>query len=204
MRRVFLMVLDSFGVGGAPDAGAFGDQGSDTLGHIAAACAGGRGDKPGVRSGPLRLPRLSALGLPLAANAAVGQLPQGLAVPDDIAGQWGIAVETSRGKDTPSGHWEIAGQPVTFDWGYFPRTIPCLPRALREALVAEGGLSGDPRRPACLRHRHHRRARSRAHGDRQAHRLHLGRLGAADRRPRGDLWPRPPARPLPDRPPTRR
>ncbi len=142
MRRVFLIVLDFLGVGGAPDATLFGDQGADTLGHIAAACAAGRGDRSGVRSGPLRLPHLSGLGLPLAADAAVGRLPPGLAVPDDIEGQWGIAVETSRGKDTPSGHWEIAGQPVTFDWGYFPRTIPCLPRALRQALVAEGGLPG--------------------------------------------------------------
>ena len=51
-------------------------------------------------------------------------------MPEAASGQWGFAVETSRGKDTPSGHWEIAGVPVTFDWGYFPRTIPCLPKAL--------------------------------------------------------------------------
>ncbi|MDP9138623.1 MAG: phosphopentomutase, partial [Pseudomonadota bacterium] len=142
MRRAFLLVLDSLGIGGAPDADAFGDEGADTLGHIAAACAKGLGDQPGGRSGPLSLPHLSRLGLPLAAAAAAGRPPQGLPAPDTVTGQWGVAVETSRGKDTPSGHWEIAGVPVTFEWGYFPRTIPCLPSHLSEALIAEGGLPG--------------------------------------------------------------
>ena len=49
----------------------------------------------------------------------------------------GLRNETSRGKDTPSGHWEIAGTPVDFDWGYFPETIPAFPAALTEALIAE-------------------------------------------------------------------
>jgi phosphopentomutase len=51
-------------------------------------------------------------------------------------------VETSRGKDTPSGHWELAGVPVRFDWGYFPRTEPCFPPALVAALCGEAGLPG--------------------------------------------------------------
>ena len=166
MRRAFLLVLDSLGVGGAPDAAAFGDAGSDTLGHIAAACARGLGDEPGVRSGRLRLPHLSKLGLPLAAAAAAGRPPQGLAVPDVVTGQWGFAVETSHGKDTPSGHWEIAGVPVTFDWGYFPRTIPCLPKELSATLIAKRRAFRDPRRQACLRHRHHRRIWPGAHEER--------------------------------------
>jgi phosphopentomutase len=59
-----------------------------------------------------------------------------------VGGAWGYGVETSRGKDTPSGHWEIAGYPVPFDWGYFPREIPCFPPALIDAVVAEAGLPG--------------------------------------------------------------
>ncbi|TXN66111.1 phosphopentomutase, partial [Methylobacterium sp. WL6] len=66
MARALLIVLDSVGIGGAPDAERYGDAGSDTVGHIAEACAAGRGDRAGLRSGPLRLPHLAALGLGLA------------------------------------------------------------------------------------------------------------------------------------------
>ena len=51
MPRALLLVLDSFGCGGAPDAGHFGDAGADTLGHIAEAAARGRADRPGLRQG---------------------------------------------------------------------------------------------------------------------------------------------------------
>ena len=64
------------------------------------------------------------------------------ASPGQPAGQWGYGVETSRGKDTPSGHWEIAGAPVDFDWGCLGGTIPAFPEALTRALVQEGGLPG--------------------------------------------------------------
>ena len=117
MARAFLFVLDSFGVGGAPDAAAYGDEGADTLGHIAEFCAAGAADRAGLRSGPLTLPNMSALGLMHIARAASGQFPAGMPLPDKIYGLYGAANETSRGKDTPSGHWEIAGTPVTFDWG---------------------------------------------------------------------------------------
>ncbi len=70
MARALLIVLDSVGVGGAPDAAIYGDTGSDTLGHIAEACAAGRGDRAGLRRGPLRLPNLAALGLGRAAEGA--------------------------------------------------------------------------------------------------------------------------------------
>lgn len=63
MARAFLLVLDSFGVGGAPDAEQYGDLGSNTLGHIAEFCAAGAADRVGLRSGPLKLPNMSALGL---------------------------------------------------------------------------------------------------------------------------------------------
>jgi phosphopentomutase len=141
MPRAFLLVLDSVGIGASADAPAYGDQGANTLGHIAEDCAAGRADRPGLRAGPLRLPNLSALGLGAAARASTGRFPPGL---EDVAatGLWGYGVERSKGKDTPSGHWEIAGFPVDFDWGYFPDTVPCFPPALVAAIVEEAGLPG--------------------------------------------------------------
>jgi phosphopentomutase len=141
MGRAIIVVLDSVGCGGAADAGAYGDAGADTLGHIALRCAAGEADRPGLRSGPLRLPHLDSLGLGLAMRASTGSPPPGFACAP-AAGQWGYGVETSKGKDTPSGHWEIAGTPVDFAWGYFPETIPTFPAALTAALIAEAGLPG--------------------------------------------------------------
>ena len=63
MARAIIIVLDSVGCGGAEDAEAYGDEGADTLGHIAEACALGLGNRDGLRRGPLELPRLDALGL---------------------------------------------------------------------------------------------------------------------------------------------
>lgn len=142
MPRAFLFVLDSVGIGSAPDAAEYGDAGADTLGHIAAACAEGRGDREGLRAGPLRLPNLERLGLGFAARNASGELPAGFSEHIRPIGIWASACETSRGKDTPSGHWEIAGAPVTFDWGYFPNTIPTFPAELVRAVIREGGVPG--------------------------------------------------------------
>ena len=141
MARGLILVLDSVGCGGAEDAAAYGDAGADTLGHLAAACAEGRGDRSGLRSGPLNVPNLDALGLGLAMHASTGAKPPGFACRTP-RGQWGFAVETSRGKDTPSGHWEIAGTPVAFDWGYFPIQLPAFPESLMQAMIEQGGLTG--------------------------------------------------------------
>ncbi|WP_407048572.1 phosphopentomutase [Methyloraptor flagellatus] len=141
MARAFFLIMDSFGIGGAADAAAYGDAGSTTLGHIAEACATGAGDRPGLRAGPLSLPTLDGLGLGRAAEAASGALPKGLAG-GEPSGLWAHASEVSKGKDTPSGHWELAGVPVPFDWGYFPHTVPTFPRELTEALIHEAKLPG--------------------------------------------------------------
>lgn len=117
MKRVFIMVLDSFGIGASADANKFGDTGSDTLGHIAQACSEGRANQG--RQGPLHLPNLTALGLAKAAELSTGKIPAGMDASAHIIGAYGCASELSSGKDTPSGHWEIAGVPVLFDWGYF-------------------------------------------------------------------------------------
>ena len=137
MARAFLFVLDSFGIGGAPDAAAFGDEGSNTFGHIDAVCAEGGCDRAGLRSGPLELPNMVSLGLGEAATIAIGGQASG-----EPRGFFGAAQEISSGKDTPSGHWEIAAVPVPFQWGYFPETVPAFPAALTEALIREGGLPG--------------------------------------------------------------
>jgi phosphopentomutase len=141
MPRAIIIVLDSFGVGGAPDAADYGDAGSDTFGHIAAACAAGRGDREGLRSGPLRLPNLDGLGLGAAGRAATGRLAPGFSAKPSH-GVGAAAIETSKGKDTPSGHWEIAGTPVPFVWGYFPETVPSFPPDLTAAIIREGKLPG--------------------------------------------------------------
>lgn len=137
MARAFVFVLDSFGIGGAPDASRFGDAGSDTFGHIRAECAKGGGDAAGLREGPLNLPVMTSLGLSAASDLANGRRVSG-----KPAGFFGAASEVSSGKDTPSGHWEMMGAPVLYDWGYFPDTKPTFPAALTEAIVREGGLPG--------------------------------------------------------------
>jgi phosphopentomutase len=142
MARALVIVLDSVGIGGAEDAAAYGDEGADTLGHIAEACARGDGDRAGLRHGPLALPNLAALGLGLACEASTGRMPPNLAPARAPEAAWGYGVEISMGKDTPSGHWEIAGLPVPFAWGYFPETVPAFPRDLVDALVREAGLPG--------------------------------------------------------------
>jgi phosphopentomutase len=140
-RRAIILVLDSFGIGATADAAQFGDVGADTLGHIAEACAGGRADKSGVRAGSLCIPNLARWGLGRAAEISTGTIPVGLER-GRVEGAYGCAAETSRGKDTPSGHWEIAGCPVSFDWGYFPHQEPCFPPDLIAQLVGEFDLPG--------------------------------------------------------------
>ncbi|MEG1223292.1 MAG: phosphopentomutase, partial [Hafnia sp.] len=140
MKRTFIMVLDSFGIGASEDAERFGDVGSDTLGHIADACA--RGEADIGRKGPLTLPNLSRLGLGKAAEESTGRFPQGLDKNAEIIGAYGYASELSSGKDTPSGHWEIAGVPVLFDWGYFSDHENSFPQELLDILVKRGNLPG--------------------------------------------------------------
>lgn len=125
MTRAFLVVLDSVGCGGAPDAAAFGDEGANTLGHI-------------HRDTGVMLPTLNALGLGAAMAHATGY-QTGWDAPTH--GGWAVATEVSNGKDTPSGHWELAGVPVPWDWHYFPTQVPAFPAAVMEKLIALTGGS---------------------------------------------------------------
>ena len=126
MARAFLLILDSFGIGGAPDAASFGDEGANTLGHIC--------DHMSVR-----LPHMASLGLGLAAELSTGRNPL---AKHPLIGQYGVAREVSRGKDTITGHWEIAGVPLAFDWGYFPHSIPAFPPDLIDGIVTGAKLPG--------------------------------------------------------------
>ena len=137
MGRAFVIVMDSVGCGGAPDAADFGDAGANTLGHIAAACAAGRADQG--RAGPLRVPHLDGLGLSAAVRLASGAVMAGT---DRPTGRWGAATEVSRGKDTPSGHWELAGVPVPWDWTYFPDTVPAFSPDLVALVCRLAGTDG--------------------------------------------------------------
>jgi phosphopentomutase len=139
-RRALLLVADSLGVGALPDAADYGDAGADTFGHIAEACARGAAEQG--RSGPLRIPVLARLGLPQAAAAARGAPVAGFAGLPVPAACWGFAAERSPGKDTVSGHWEMAGQPVTEDWGYFTALADSMPAELLDELARLAGVSG--------------------------------------------------------------
>jgi phosphopentomutase len=143
MKRVFLVVMDSVGIGGAPDADTFfngdvPDTGANTLGDIAQACEAGQAEEG--RSGPLQVPVLSSLGLGAALKAASGL--EIAALDADLHGTWGVATEVSRGKDTPSGHWELAGLPVPWEWKYFERVEDSFDAELIAAVAKAAGSDG--------------------------------------------------------------
>lgn len=134
MTRAVILVLDSFGIGAAADADRFGDAGANTFGHVAAFRA---------RAGtPLRIPNLTRLGLVAAARESSGRVPAGCDTEAEIVGAYGFAEEMSTGKDTPSGHWEMAGVPVLYEWGYFRDPVNTFPAALLERLIRQGNLPG--------------------------------------------------------------
>jgi len=134
MARAFLVVMDSVGIGGAPDAARFfgggrSDEGANTVAHIAQA-----------RPGGLHLPVLDRLGLGAALRLASGQEAPGLGA--EPAGLWGCATEVSPGKDTPTGHWELAGVPVPWEWHHFPETGPAFPDEVVKAVTDAAGTDG--------------------------------------------------------------
>lgn len=142
MPRAFIIMLDSFGLGATADADKYGDAGADTLRHIAEYCSQGKADKEGVRSGPLHIPNLTRLGINGAANISQGKPVPGLDNDIEIEAAYGVASEMSLGKDTQSGHWEMAGVPVLFEWGYFPPQYPSFPEKLLNELIQRAYLPG--------------------------------------------------------------
>ena len=134
MTRAIILVLDSFGIGATADAEKFGDVGADTFGNIARVRA---------ESGhPLKLPNLAKMGLFHAGAESTGNFAAGVDTHVEIMGAYGHAAEMSSGKDTPSGHWEIAGLPVLFDWGYFTGKTDTFPPELLNKLIERANLPG--------------------------------------------------------------
>ncbi|MEM9756616.1 MAG: phosphopentomutase [Pseudomonadota bacterium] len=137
MPRAFLIVMDSVGAGGAPDAdhffnGTIPDTGANTLGHIA--------EMRAAEGQPLHMPVLDGLGLGAAVRLASGaRMPGFDAKPESI---WGAAEAVSPGKDTPSGHWELAGLPVPWEWTVFPDTNPAFPETLTTEICRLAGTEG--------------------------------------------------------------
>ncbi len=106
MRRAILLVLDGVGIGAAPDAAAYGDIGSDTLGHLARAVGG------------LRVPHLERLGL-----GRIAPL-DGVAPVTQPAAAFGRMEPRSSGKDSTTGHWELAGVHLTRPFPTYPQGFP--------------------------------------------------------------------------------
>ena len=143
MARSIILLLGSFGIGYSHDAEKFGDSGADTLGHICEWMADNRRNADGSPA-YLSLPNLAGLGLAGAAELSRGRkLPHSLSSDDSkITAAYTYAEEISHGKDTLSGHWEITGVPVLFDWGYFPVQPKCFPEELVDAIIKQGNLPG--------------------------------------------------------------
>ncbi|KPU82983.1 phosphopentomutase [Psychromonas sp. PRT-SC03] len=150
MKRTVILLLDSFGVGATDDADkfvgsladgtTFNDIGANTLAHIAECCAKGEANKG--RNGPLHLPNMNKLGIGQACFESSGIFPAGLDANVIPKAAFGHAKELSTAKDTSSGHWEITGVPVLFDWGYFTKKENSFPQSLLDELVKRADLPG--------------------------------------------------------------
>lgn len=128
-RRAVILVLDGVGVGAAPDAARYGDEASDTLGHVAAEAHG------------LALPNLARAGLGNVATL------RGVAALSDCDGAWGRMHPASNGKDSTTGHWEIAGlhldQPFpTYPDGFPAEVIDAFVHATGRAVIGNVAASG--------------------------------------------------------------
>lgn len=138
MKRVIILLLDSFGIGSSEDAENYGDDGANTLGHIIEYCNSAKTVTKRKHEGPLHIPHMTQLGLLAALQESQGKLAES----KPYSALYGFGVELSHGKDTPSGHWEICGVPVLFDWGYFNPGYPSFPESLTNALITEAQLPG--------------------------------------------------------------
>ena len=133
-KRAIIIVLDSFGLGALPDAAKFGDVGADTLGHIDEYCKD--------NNISFNLPNLLKIGLGKAYTLVNNKR---LHCDDDnysLNGSYGACRELSSGKDTTSGHWEMAGSPVLFDWGYFSDLTNSFPAELLNKITIKSGIPG--------------------------------------------------------------
>ena len=115
--RGILVVLDALGIGGAPDADNYGDKGADTLGNITKACKEGKANSG--RFGDLEIPNLANLGIFAAHAEANYDNSHSIEIQNVQDASFASATEYSKGKDTPTGHWELAGVPIEWEWRFF-------------------------------------------------------------------------------------
>ena len=115
-KRIIILVMDSVGIGHAPDAAKFNDEGANTLGHIEST------------AGLIHCPTLRSLGLANIADIKTDETP--------VMGAYGKMEEVSTGKDTTSGHWEMMGHPVTVP---FPTFYDGFPKELMDTFTKETG-----------------------------------------------------------------
>lgn len=120
MKKVVLIITDSLGVGALPDAAEYGDAGADTFGHIL------------EHSGDLKIPNLLKLGFGNIEGVAGGKLAI-----DNPIGCYGKMAELSKGKDTTTGHWEIAGIKTDVPFKTYPKGFP---KEFMEAFQKEIGV----------------------------------------------------------------
>ena len=134
MARAIVLVIDGFGIGHAPDAADFGDVTANTFANLAKKFYQ-------QEKREIQLPNLAKMGL---VNAAVeaGKTSFPVQAQQPEQGAYGYAAEVSTGKDTPSGHWEMMGVPVLFDWGYFPKKGNAFPSELINKINQATSING--------------------------------------------------------------
>ncbi|SEL74879.1 phosphopentomutase [Colwellia chukchiensis] len=134
MARAIVLVIDGFGIGHAPDAADFGDVSANTFANLARYFYE-------HEQRELKVTNLAKMGLVAAAfQAGDSRFPVQAQEPEQ--GVYGYAAELSTGKDTPSGHWEMMGVPVLFDWGYFPKHGNAFPADLITKINQATGYNG--------------------------------------------------------------
>ena len=134
MARAIVLVIDGFGIGHAPDAADFGDISANTFANLAR-------HFHQHEKREIKLVNLAKMGLVQAAFEA-GKASFPVVKQDPVQGAYGYAAEISTGKDTPSGHWEMMGVPVLFDWGYFPKVGNAFPTELINKINQATGFQG--------------------------------------------------------------
>jgi len=125
--RAFLLVIDSFGIGALPDAADYGDSGSNTAVHIGQAVGG------------VHWPNLTKMGLGNAA-AVLSEILPGAPPQDSPLASYGVMREVSPGKDTTTGHWELAGIQLEKPFPVFPPHFPSFPEELLSRIKNETGF----------------------------------------------------------------
>ena len=135
-----LIVLDAVGIGGAPDAKIFDDQGADTLGNILKACV--KGEANLKRFGELRIPHLAKLGIFASHALANNNYFENKNFFCSKEASFACATEVSKGKDTPTGHWELAGNPLQWNWTYFEKKSHSFPDNQISLIINQFALSG--------------------------------------------------------------